>query len=485
MKLKGKTGEDRLMMRLNRRLSGWAGLLILLVTGSLFHAAQADPPETGTGGSAQILHIDGAIGPATADYIENAFATARSRNAALIVLTMDTPGGLAESMRDIIHNILDSPIPVAGFVYPSGSRAASAGTYILYASHIAAMAPGTNLGAATPIQIGGGGLPLPGKEKKPPNEKDKEKSDQAEKPSSDPPSHDAMTAKMVNDAVAYIRSLAQLRGRNAEWAERSVREGASLPVNEALEKNVIDVVAADIPALLRKIDGRQVAMGDGKLTLHTADLKTQTIEPGWRTRLLAVLTNPNIAFLLILVGIYGLIFEFANPGSIGPGVIGGICLLLGFYAINVLPLNYAGLALLLLAMALMAAEAFVPSFGILGIGGIFAFVLSAMMLFDSDIPGFRISWSVIGITAGLSAALLIFLLGYVWRSQRRPVSTGSEAWIGKEAEVLEWAGNGGWVRFGGDRWKAVGQADFTPNERVVVSGYRGLILEVQKKQVNP
>jgi membrane-bound serine protease (ClpP class) len=435
----------------------------------------AEMPERDGAASAQILHIQGAIGPATAEFIRKGFETARTRNAVVIVLAMDTPGGLADSMRDIILSILGSPVPVVGFVHPSGARAASAGTYILYASHIAAMAPGTNLGAATPIRIGGGGLPIPGGEQQPTDEQ--EKNPAAEKPSKDP-----MEAKMINDAAAYIRSLAEMRGRNAVWAERAVREGASLAVNEALEKNVIDVVAPDINDLLRKIDGRQVAIGDEQVVLKTAGLKIETIDPNWRIQLLSIITNPNIAFILILVGVYGLFFEFANPGSIGPGVVGLICLLLGLYALNVLPLNYAGLGLLIFAIALMAAEVFVPSFGILGIGGIIAFVLAAMMLFKSDIPGFGISWPVIAVTAAISAGLMIFVFGYVWRAQHRPVTTGSEGLIGKDAEVLEWSGEQGYVRLDGERWKAVGKEPLTPHARVQVLKQRGLVLVVQKKQ---
>jgi membrane-bound serine protease (ClpP class) len=424
---------------------------------------------------AAVVHIEGPIGPATAEYVEDAFGTARSREAALIVLTLDTPGGLSDSMRAIIHRILEAPVPVVGFVHPSGSRAASAGTYILYACHLAAMAPGTNLGAATPIQIGGG-LPLPGGKESPPEQSPEE---------APPPGKgaaDAMTAKIMNDAAAYIRSLAQMRGRNAEWAERSVREGASLTAQDALAETVIDVMAADLDDLLQKIDGRQVSLGQATVTLETAGLKTETISPGWRNRLLSILTNPNIAFLLILVGVYGLFFEFANPGTIGPGVAGAICLFLGGYALNLLPINYAGLGLLILGLALMAAEALTPSFGVLGTGGIIAFVLSATLLFDSGIPGFSISWPVIIITAALSGGLLIFVLGYVWRAHRRPVTTGDDGWIGKRAEVIEWTAGSGYVRCGGERWRAVGEAQLAPHERVVVHGRSGLVLEVRKEQ---
>ncbi len=457
--------------------------LIIFLVGIQWQAcagAESGDSEPGLEGAAMVMRIEGPIGPAAADYIENGFETALENRASLIVLAMDTPGGLSESMREIIRAILNSPVPVVGFVHPPGSRAASAGTYILYACHIAAMAPGTNLGAATPIQIGGGGLPLPGKARDGSEDKD-DKYDKDEGTSEQKPSGDALETKMVNDAAAYIRSLADLRGRNAEWAEQSVRHGESLPVNDALEKNVIDLVASDIDDLLRKIDGREVAVGDKPVALRTAGLKIRHIEPGWRIKLLSSVTNPNIAFILLLFGVYGLIFEFANPGAVAPGVVGAICLLLGLYALNVLPLNYAGLGLLLFSIALMAAEAFTPSFGILGIGGIAAFVLSATMLFDSDIPGFGISWPVIAGAAAVSGGFLIFVLGYAWKAQRRPAAIGKQSWIGKEAAVLEWSGDSGYVRVGGERWKAAGEENLSAGDRVEVRDIRGLALDVRKK----
>ncbi len=424
----------------------------------------------------QVVRIEGAIGPATAEYVESGFETARSLDAPLIVLAMDTPGGLAESTRSIIRSILQSPIPVATFVYPSGSRAASAGTYILYASHIAAMAPGTNLGAATPIQIGGGGMPLPGGKKDPDSDEESGASDEAA-------SRSALENKIVNDAVASIRSLAEMRGRNADWAEKSVREGASLAVNRALEENVIDLVASDMQELLRKIDGRSVTAGGREIKLATSELEIQTVEPDWRIKLLSIITNPNIAFILMLIGVYGLIFEFANPGGIGPGVVGVVCLLIGLYALNVLPVNYAGLGLLLFGIALMVAEAFAPSFGILGIGGLLSFVIASMMLFDRDIPGFRVSWPVIFIAAAVTGGMMIFLLGYALRAQRLPVTTGRKGWIGKEGVILDWAGWNGHVRVGGERWKATADENFAPGERVVIRDYReGLVLVVEKKK---
>ncbi len=450
-------------------------LIFLLLFAPAF-SVLADNPEPGTQGAVQIIRIDGAIGPVTAEFVENGFETARSLGAPLIVLGMDTPGGLTESTRSIIKSILQSPVPVATFVYPSGARAASAGTYILYASHIAAMAPGTNLGAATPIQIGGGGMPLPGGKKEPGSDEENGASDEAAPGS-------ALQNKIVNDAVASIRSLAEMRGRNADWAEKSVREGASLSVNRALEENVIDVVASDMQELLRKIDGRRVAAGGREIALNTSGLETRTIEPDWRVKLLSILTNPNIAFILMLIGVYGLIFEFANPGGIGPGVVGVVCLLLGLYALNVLPLNYAGLGLLLFSIALMVAEAFAPSFGILGIGGLVAFVIASTMLFDRDIPGFGISWPVIFIAATVTGMFMIFILGYALKARRLPVTTGMEGWIGKEGVVLDWARWNGHVRVGGERWKATGDENFAPGERVVIRDHReGLVLVVEKKK---
>ena len=437
-------------------------LVCLSLTGAVIHAGSSTESEPKKGppeGTAQVIRIEGAIGPAAARYISDALDTAAERKGSLVILVMDTPGGLAESMRVIIREILGSSVPVAGFVFPSGARAASAGTYILYGCHVAAMAPGTNIGAATPIQIGGiqpGGNE--GKEKK--NGGD-------------------MRAKLVNDAVAFIRSLAQLRDRNAEWAEESVRKGASLPVEEAMEKKVIDFIAADMQELLDKADGMKVTVQNRDVVLSTKGLAIQSIEPSWSNRFLSVITNPNVAIILLLVGIYGLIFEFASPGSIGPGIIGLICLLLGLYALHILPLNYTGLALIIFGVALMVAEAFVPSFGVLGIGGIASFLIGAAILIDTDIPAFRISWSVIIGTAAASAAVLIFLLGFVWKAHRRPVVTGREGLAGSRAEVVDWSGKKGHVRVLGELWLAEGKAELQPGEEVEVIGTRGLILRVE------
>jgi membrane-bound serine protease (ClpP class) len=451
-------------------------ILLLPIVSSASENADADK-------TAQILHIDGVIGPATASFVKSGIETAHTLNAELVILLIDTPGGLVDSMRTIIRAVLSSPIPVAVYVSPSGARAASAGTYILYASHIAAMAPGTNLGAATPVQIGGSlscfAEKTMGKRE---NTSGKDEKNNQETPSRKETGDamDAMEKKIVNDSVAYIRSLAQLRGRNADWAEQSVREGASLPVDEALKFNVIDLVANDVNDLLRKIDGREVTIENRQIILDTADLNVQTIEPSWRIKMLYIITNPNIAFILMLIGVYGIIFEFSSPGSIGPGVIGVICLLFGLYALNVLPVNYAGLGLLIFGLALMTAEAFVPSFGILGISGFISFILAATLLFDSDVPGFHISLPVILVTAITSGGLLIFLLAYVWKTHRRPVITGNQGLIGKEGRVVTWSGGSGYVQLGGERWKAHSEENLKPDDCIQVKERIGLEVRVKK-----
>lgn len=431
------------------------------------------------GKTAQVVYIDGPIGPATASFVQSSIELAQLRNAEVVILAIDTPGGLVDSMRTIIRSILNSPVPIATYVFPSGARAASAGTYILYASHIAAMAPATNLGAATPVQIDGGSFPSPGKA--PDKDEDAAGENDGEESAASDDTKGAMEKKMVQDAVAFIRSLAQLRGRNADWAEKSVTQGASLPVNEALDLNVIDILATDIHDLLQQIDGREVTVGQRQVTLNTVNLTIETIEPNWRIKLLSTITNPNIAFILMLIGIYGVIFEFSSPGSIGPGIIGVICLLFGLYALNVLPLNYAGLGLLVFGLLLMVAEAFVPSFGILGISGLISFVLGAAMLFDPEIPGLNISWQVIAVSAATSGSLLIFVLGHVWKAHRRPTTTGMQRLIGREGRVLTWSAGSGYILVGGERWRATGDETLLPQDRVKVKTCSGFELSVEKQ----
>ncbi|WGD56258.1 nodulation protein NfeD [Bradyrhizobium sp. CB1650] len=433
--------------------------------------------EESGGRLALTVTIDGAIGPASASYVKEALAKAGERRAEIVLLRMNTPGGLNSSMREIIADVLASPVPVIGYVAPSGAHAASAGTYILYATHIAAMAPGTNIGAATPVQIGG---PLPGLPSGTPDKggKDKKDGDQQGEPKDQP--KDAMTAKATNDAVAFIRSLAELRSRNADWAEKAVREAATLSANGALEAHAIDLVARDQAELLRQLDGRVVEVAGGKtLRLATKDVVVEAIDPGWISRFLAVITDPNVAFILLMVGIYGLIFEFMSPGAVAPGVVGAICLLIGLYALNLLPINYAGLALMLIGIALLAVEAFNPTV-VIGFGGIIAFVLGALMLFRAEAPGYHLSWWVIGVTAAVFAGFALVVLGSLRRAGKAPARVGAQAMRGLSAEVLDWNGNEGHVFAHGERWQARGAETFEPGEIVEVANIVDLTLLIRR-----
>lgn len=451
-----------------RRIAVW--LCVLALGGFLPGPLSWATP----GGEVHLLELKGAVGPAVSDYIHRGFEKARKRGASLIILRIDTPGGLDTAMRDIIRDILGSPIPVVSFIAPSGARAASAGTYIAYASHVAAMAPGTNLGAATPVQIGGSfpGLPGGGKDKQ--KQGDRE---EAKKPEVKPKA--TMSDKLVNDAVAYIRSLAQLRGRNADWAEKAVREAASLSAADAVEQKVVDLIANDVPDLLKKLDGREVEVLGAKQTLGTAGAVVKVVEPDWRSKLLAVITNPNIAYILMLIGIYGLILEFYSPGVLVPGVVGAISLLLALYAFQLLPINYAGLALMLFGLGLMVAEAFAPSFGILGLGGAAAFVIGSVMLLETDVPGFRISWMLIGSIALVSAGCFVLMMTLLMRARRRPVVTGQEQMIGGSGRVLDWDGRSGRVRLHGEIWQATAPESLDPGSRVRVEKIDGLTLVVR------
>ncbi|MGA7323663.1 MAG: nodulation protein NfeD [Rhodomicrobium sp.] len=453
-------------------------LFLAAPTGALGQDGASAKPRP----AALLAEITGVIGPASALYVQKAIDKARSRQAEVLILRLDTPGGLLTSTREIIQAILASPVPVAGYVAPPGAHAASAGTYILYATSIAAMAPGTNIGAATPVQIGGGGLPgLPSPEEPRPNRQSEEKGKDGEAVK---PPHAPMTTmetKAMNDAVALIRGLAELRGRNADWAEKAVREAATLNAREALEQHVIDLIATDTDDLLRAINGRKVAVGQHERTLATAGIEIDRVEPDFMTKALGVIANPNVALILMLIGMYGLIFELMSPGAVLPGVVGAISLILGLYALSELPLDYAGLALVVLGIAFMIAEAFMPTFGILGFGGIAAFVIGAAMLVNTDIPDYRVSYSVIAGTAAVSAAFLIILMGYVWREQRRQVVSGVEQLIGSEAVVLEWENCEGYVWAQGERWHARADKTFVPREKVTVLRLDGLTLTVCAK----
>lgn len=432
-----------------------------------------------------VLNVDGAISPGTADYVVRGLKSAAGKQADLVVLKMDTPGGLDTAMRQIIKQIIASPVPVAAFVAPEGARAASAGTYILYASHIAAMAPATNLGAATPVNIGIGGIsgePEPGdRPQKGGKDGVQGKSGVANPAGGELPAPgSAMQHKQINDAAAYIRSLAQMRGRNIEWAEQAVRQAASLSADEALKLKVIDVIARDVPDLLRQLDGRKVNILGLERTLDMAGAHIVTLEPDWRSRILAVIADPSIAYLLMLAGIAGLYFEFSNPGFVLPGVVGAISLLLALFAFQMLPVNYAGLGLIVLGLAFMTGEMFMPSFGVLGIGGVVAFVIGSVMLIDTDIPGYGIPWAVIVPVALASALFIFFVAGMALKARQRPVVSGREELIGSIGEVLEdFDGEDGWAQVHGENWRIKSKQPLSRGQKIRVVRMDGLIFDVE------
>ncbi|AUZ56819.1 Putative membrane-bound ClpP-class protease [Pseudomonas sp. XWY-1] len=433
----------------------WRWLLLLLLLG-ITPGGQAAP------GAVWVLNIDDAIGPASADYLVRSLSQAQAQGAQLVVIRMDTPGGLDSAMRQMIKAILASPVPVASYVAPSGARAASAGTYILYASHVAAMAPGTNLGAATPVRIGG----APGT---PSDDKAKSGDDET------------LARKQVNDAAAYIRGLAQLRGRNADWAEKAVREAVSLSASEALRLNVIDQVADDLPDLLRKLDGKTLQVAGQPRQLQTAGASVVEHLPDWRTRFLAVITNPSVALILIMIGVYGLLFEFMNPGSAVGGVVGGICLLLALYALQLLPVSFAGVALILLGITFMIAEAFLPSFGVVGFGGIVAFVVGALILIDTDAPGFGIPLALIGTLALLSALLIGGVLGMALKARQRALVSGDAGLVGSLVTVTQVMASDpfcGVVLAQGEPWQARCATPLQTGQNVRVTARHGVMLEV-------
>ena len=452
------------------------GLAVLGAVLALLLFSTAGLAQRGRTAQAVVLDVNDAIGPATLEYLRQGMDEAEQRRASLLILRIDTPGGLDTVMRQIIRRILASPIPVACYVSPSGARAASAGTFILYACHVAAMAPGTNLGAATPVAIGGGGGGGgEGGRGQPTGTSPQDKGAPGQGGSAFEPER----AKATNDAVAYIRSLADLRGRNADWAERAVREAASLPARAALEAKVIDLVARDMDDLLAQMNGRDVLVGQTRQTLNTQGLALVEMPPDWRTQFLGAITNPNIAYLLMMVGLYGLIFEFLSPGTFAPGVIGGLCLLVGLFALNLLPINTAGILLLLAGVGLLVAEAFAASFGILGVGGIAAIAIGSLLMFRGEVPGFTLAPGIVLAVTAMSGAFLLLILKVGWQAHRRRAATGDFALRSTAGTVLWWEGERGEVHVHGENWQARASRALAPGQAVRVTGRDGLVLTVE------
>ena len=403
------------------------------------------------------LNVKGAVGPATSNYLKDGISFATSQNAQIIVIELDTPGGLSTSMREMIQEILNSPIPIVTYVSPKGARAASAGTYLLYASHIAAMAPGTNLGAATPINL----MPSP------------KISD------SNSSGISTLEKKVINDSAAYIKSLAELNDRNASWAQEAVREAKSISAEDALKFGVIDLMARDTKELLIKLDGRVVNVSDQNVTLKTEGAIMHNFEPDWKTRFLSIITNPNIAYIFLLIAIYGVFFELMNPGAIIPGVIGLISGIVASYSLNMIPFNYAGLLLIVLGISFMVAEVFISGFGILGIGGVVAFGFGSLLLFDTDALGSDISLSLIIAFSLVSLAFFILVMRFFVKSRSKKVVTGAEEMLRAAAEVIESNESGYLVRCHGETWSARSKEKLTVGQRVQVVELSGLILKIK------
>jgi len=477
-----------------------AAIVMMLLLLAILWAREAHGEEPDAAPAAEgerlaiVLGVEGPIGPATRDFVTRSLDRAAERGAELVIIRMDTPGGLDASTRDIIKAILASPVPVATYVAPSGARAASAGTYILYASHIAAMSPATNVGAATPVAIIGGN-PAPSQE--PAGSRDEDDSSEPDedgaadeddsagkgkgrgKGAKEAPAGDAMTKKAINDSVAYIRGLAEKRGRNADWAEEAVREAVSITSEEALKLGVIDLIADNLGDLLAQIDGRTVEVAGVERQLQTSGLVIETMEPDWRSELLGVITSPTIAYLLLLIGVYGLILEGYNPGAILPGVVGAICLLMALYALQMLPVNYAGLGLIVLGVILMIAEVMSPSFGALGFGGIIAMVIGSIILIDTDVPGFVVSRPLIGSIAVVGSLGLMAIIWIAVRARQRPVVSGREQLLGAAGVALEDFDHEGSVYVHSERWTAVADSPVRRDQAVVVTGLDGLTLKVR------
>ncbi|MEX2468897.1 MAG: nodulation protein NfeD [Pseudohongiellaceae bacterium] len=456
----------------------WLSLLL-----TLFLALAA-----GRAGAAEVrlVELNDAIGPASADFFIRSLEDADAAGAALVVIRLNTPGGLDAAMRDMIQAILASPVPVATWVAPGGARAASAGTYILYASHFALMAPATNVGSSTPVNIGGGSspLPLPTTPEEPAPDQDDATADGAGSEQSTPALEPgtAMERKVINDAVAYLRGLAELRGRNQEWAEQTVRAAANLTASEALEQNVIDFIAGNIDEVIARIDGQTTLINGREVTVDLGDPDVVLVEPDWRHQFLSVITNPNVAYILLMIGFYGIILEFYNPGMGVPGITGVICLLLGAYALQMLPINFIGLALLLVGVGLMIVEAMNPSFGVFGLGGVVAFVLGSIVLMDTELPAFQISLAIIAAFAVASAGLFVFTLSMIMRARKQKVVTGTESMVGGTAVAPHAFAGSGQVRAFGEIWWAESEEPVAEGDDLEILAVDGLTLKVKKQE---
>lgn len=437
----------------------WRALAGLLLFAALPMFGASSVPAVAQEGRVFSIEMKGAIGIASKRQLSRAIEEAERQRAEALVVRLDTPGGLVSATRDMIQDMIASPVPILVYVSPSGARAASAGTFIVYASHLAAMAPGTNLGAATPISMGPG---LPGGREK----KEDEKGDRS-----------AAEQKAINDIAAMLRSLAQLRKRDIEFAEKAVREAETMTAEEAQKAGVVEILAADMAALMAAADGRTVTVGKSERTLATKGVTPVVIERDWRTQLLYVISNPNVAFILLMIGFYGIILEFWNPGTFIAGTIGAISLILALIALSALPVHYGALALLLLGIGLMIGELFVPGVGILGIGGLIAFVAGSIFLFEGsgwDIE-VAVSWPVVAGVAAVTAGVIFGIVGAAVKAHRRPVLDMT----GAEGEVIEWDGNRGRIRVVGEVWSARADGELQPRDRVRVVARKGLTLTVE------
>jgi membrane-bound serine protease (ClpP class) len=402
------------------------------------------------------LEIKGAIGPASSNYLKEGMAAAVRQNAQMMLIELDTPGGLSTSMREMIQVITNSTMPVIIYVSPKGARAASAGTYLIYASHVAAMAPGTNLGAATPVSL----MPIP-------NVTDSNTS-----------SPSALEKKVINDAMAYIKSLAELNERNVSWAVEAVKEGKSISAKDALRYGVIDLMAENTNELLNKLEGRSVTVSGKSITLRTEGVIILNFEADWKTKFLSIITDPNIAYMLLLIAIYGIFFELMNPGAIFPGVIGVISGVIALYALNMIPFNYAGLLLIILGIAFMVAEVFIMGFGILGIGGVIAFAFGSLLLFDAQTLGSGVSIPLIIAFSLVSLGFFIFVLRFILHSRSVKIVTGVDEMVGATAKVLESTKDGYRVRCHGEIWYATSDDELEVGQNVRVESLSGLTLHV-------